>query len=212
MINNQQQIIANIQSIEFAKYQNIDLDHLTMYTIGILDELNVDLSYENVVVAAFKLFPQKFSLNGFEDYPDSDRTRNSLNRCTMNKKWLGGKALHGFEIIEKSKYIISDSKKKILGISINKQNIKSKTRRKELILSEIKKTSAFQKYINSDIDEINESDICYLLQGTLDTKKSILLDNFILLKLYAKELKSREILGFIKILEENFKYFFATSS
>ncbi len=209
MINNQQQIIANIQSIEFAKYQNIDLDHLTMYTIGILDELNVDLSYENVVVAAFKLFPQKFSLNGFEDYPDSDRTRNSLNRCTMNKKWLGGKALHGFEIIEKSKYIISDSKKKILGISINKQNIKSKTRRKELILSEIKKTSAFQKYINSDIDEINESDICYLLQGTLDTKKSILLDNFILLKLYAKELKSREILGFIKILEENFKYFFA---
>ncbi|TSA24003.1 hypothetical protein D4R71_07675 [bacterium] len=208
MINNQQQIIANIQSIEFAKYQNIDLDHLTMYTIGILDELNVDLSYENVVVAAFKLFPQKFSLNGFEDYPDSDRTRNSLNRCTMNKKWLGGKALHGFEIIEKSKYIISESKKKILGISINKQNIKSKTRRKELILSEIKKTSAFQKYINSDIDDINESDICYLLQGTLDTKKSILLDNFILLKLYAKELKNREILGFIKILEENLKYFF----
>lgn len=65
--------IDNLESFEEAKYENIDLDHLMMYAIGRLAKISVDLSFENAVVASFKLFPKKFSLLGFPNYPDQPR-------------------------------------------------------------------------------------------------------------------------------------------
>lgn len=58
--------IKELTSFEELKYKNIDLDHLIMYAIDQIEKKGVDLSYENIVVAAFKLFPNKFSLQGFK--------------------------------------------------------------------------------------------------------------------------------------------------
>ena len=62
--------IEKLQKIDETKYKNIGLDHLVMYAIGELDKMKADLSFENAVVASFKLFPKKFSLPGFPEYPD----------------------------------------------------------------------------------------------------------------------------------------------
>lgn len=196
--------VETLKSIEYDKYLNVDLDHLIMFTIGKLNEMNVDLSYENSVVAAFKLFPKKFSLSGYDQYPDSNRIRNCLNRCTMNRKWLGGKALHGFVIIEKSIIIIQEAEKRIFGKTIKKKTTTSKTRRKELIISEIEKSTAYSKYNKIGINSINEADFCFLLQGTLDTSHDILFDNLKILKLYSKELNRIKIYNFLVELEKMF--------
>jgi hypothetical protein len=199
--------VETLKSIEHDKYLNVDLDHLIMFTIGKLNEMNVDLSFENTVVAAYKLFPEKFSLNGYEKYPDSNRIRNSLNRCTMNRKWLGGKALHGFVITEKSRTIIQEAEKRIFGSTIKKKKATSQTRRKELIISEIEKSSTFHKYQNNGINKINEADFCFLLQGTLDTSRTILYNNLKILKLYSKELNRMEIYNFLYEMENKFSEF-----
>ena len=199
--------VETLKSIDNSKYNHVDLDHLIMYTIGKLHELKVDLSFENTVVAAYKLFPDKFSINGYEKYPDSNRIRNSLNRCTMNRKWLGGKALHGFVITEKSRTIILEAKKRIFGSTIKKKKATSQTRRKELIISEIEKSSTFHKYQNNGIDNINEADFCFLLQGTLDTSRIILYNNLKILKLYSKELNRMEIYNFLFEMENKFSEF-----
>ena len=199
--------VEKLNSIESKYYLNVDLDHLIMYVAGKLNSLNIDLSYENIVVAAFKMFPQKFSLNGYLKYPDSDRIRNCLNRCSMTRKWLGGKALHGFVITELSKMIIQESEKKMFGKTIVTKKTASQTRRKELILSDIEKSPTYVKYLQTGISSLTESDFCFILQGTLDTSSKILHDNLKILKLYSKELDRIQIYDFLDEMENKFKEF-----
>lgn len=200
--------INKLSAIDFKKYENIDLDHLVMYAISKLDEIGADLSYENTVVASFKLFPQKFSLLGYEEYPDSDRIRNCLNRCILkNRQWLGGKAQYGFFLTDRSKVIIERSQELLNEIVINKTGTKSLTRRKEMILSEIKNSVAFSEFNSGNEDRITEGEVCYLLQGTLDTPRSILKQNLSILKIYSQELNNEEVIKFLDLIQTKFHIF-----
>lgn len=201
--------VEKLKPFEEDKYKNIDLDHLIMYVIGKLNDIGVNLSYENAVVAAFKLFPKKFSLLGYNHYPDSDRVMNCLNRCILNnRRWLDGKVKHGFIITERSKIIIQTAEDMLEGKIIKENKTQSNTRRKEMLLDEIKKSPAFNKYIKGEKEKINKSDICYLLQGTLDSPISLLSNNLSVLKSYATELEQHENIAFLKFIEEKFNNIF----
>jgi hypothetical protein len=43
-------------------YDGVNLDWLVLLSVGAVEESGVDLSLEHIVMAAFKLFPSKFSL------------------------------------------------------------------------------------------------------------------------------------------------------
>ena len=79
---NERDKVSALQEYAAELYANVDLDHLAVFAVGRLYELGADLSFENAVVACFRLFPKKFALSGFPIYPDSDRIRNCLNLCT----------------------------------------------------------------------------------------------------------------------------------
>lgn len=205
--------IEKLQSFNEKKYENIDLDHLIMYVMGQLNELKVNLSYENAVVAAFKLFPRKFSLLGYPKYPDSDRVMNCLNRCVLeDREWLGGKIKHGFIITDRSDKIIQKAKEMLKSEIIKKTKAFSQTRRKELILAEVVNSSAYKKYLIGEKDFITKAEVCYLLQGTLDSPVNILRENYDLLKNYVNELERKDILEFLKYLEGKFKDFLISNA
>jgi hypothetical protein len=87
--------IEELKSFGEAKYENVDLDHLIMYVISQLEKIGADLSFENAAVAAFKLFPKKFSLPGYPEYPDGKRIHDCLFRCTFKtKQWLVSRTLN----------------------------------------------------------------------------------------------------------------------
>lgn len=52
-----------------STYGSIDLDRLVIYAIVKLEELGIELSLENIIVGTFKLFPNKFSLAGYPEFP-----------------------------------------------------------------------------------------------------------------------------------------------
>jgi len=56
---NDKEKIEKLTPFDETKYENIDLDHLIMYVMGQLEKIGVDLSFENAVVASFKLFQHK---------------------------------------------------------------------------------------------------------------------------------------------------------
>lgn len=154
--------LEKLKPLVFEKYENWDLDRLIMYTMGRLAKMKLDLSYENAVVAAFKLFPKKFSLPGFPNYPDSNRVMHCLSRCTLNnRKWLGGKLRQGFFLTERSEKIISEVEELLESKITKKAGSNSKTRRKETIISEVKKSKACIKYFSNEQDSITDAEVCF---------------------------------------------------
>ena len=58
-------------------------------------------------------------------------------------------------------------------------------------------------------DSISTADICYLLQGTLDTPRKALADNLTSLKAIAEELSRADLLEFLSWVQESSKGFLA---
>lgn len=206
---NDKEKIEKLTPFDETKYENIDLDHLIMYVMGQLEKIGVDLSFENAVVASFKLFPKKFSLLGFLSYPDSLRVYTCLWRCSTDKKkqWLGGKIRQGFSITERSRIFIRETENLLAGLSPKKTLATSQTRRKESLLAEVISSSAYLKYTKGEGESITEAEFCFLLQGTLDSSRESLKENFVSLRMFADELKRKDVMEFLNWLETRFKNF-----
>ncbi len=206
-MNNRQKIL-NLHPIDQKAYQHVSLDHLIMYVVSILDQKGIDLSFENIVVAAHRLFPMKFQLLGFPEFPDGKRVHDCLFRCTFKtKQWLGGKTRQGFIVTDRSRIFIDEAQSLLGSESGQKIKINSQTRRKEFVLAEVEKSSAFVKYRSNSKDSISEADFCFLLQGTLDSPKKILKSNLQTLKDFTIDLQNKEVQCFLIWIENKFQYF-----
>lgn len=201
--------IEKLKAFDVSKYENVDLDHLVMYTMSQLEKIGADLSFENAVVATFKLFPKKFSLLGFSSYPDSLRVYTCLWRCSTDKKkqWLGGKIRQGFVITNRSRRFIKEAEDRLKGLYPEDMKAPSQTRRKESLLAEVTSSSAYSKYIKGQRDSISAAEFCFLLQGTLDSTREILKGNLTSLKQFAEELDRKDIFEFLGWLEQHFTKF-----
>lgn len=198
--------IEKLKPLDFGRYENVDLDRLFMYTMGQLQQIGVDLSFYNAVVAAFKLFPKKFSIPGFPSYPDAKRGYDCLFRCTFKtKRWLEGRIRQGFTLTDRSRMIIREAERRLSGESPKRLKAASQTRRKERVLSEAELSPAYSKYTNGQAASITEGDFCYLLQGTLDTSPRILRENLASLKNHAEELSKNDMVKFLKWAEKRFR-------
>jgi len=203
--------IEKLRPVDVAKYQHVDLNHLVMYAVSQLETIGADLSFENVVVASFKLFPTKFSLLGFPPYPDAKRVHDCLFRCTFKtNQWLGGKTSQGFILTDRSRRFIEVAEDLLYGLKSKKKRVTSKTRRKEFLLEEVLSSPAYLKYANGQGDGITEGDFCFLLQGTLDSSRETLSKNLAVLKSFAGELQHEEILKFLDRLEDRFTNFLSS--
>jgi len=199
--------IEKLSTFDPNKYENVSLDHLIMYAVSQLEKIGADLSFENAVVAAFRLFPKKFSLLGFPSYPDSLRVYTCLWRCSTDekKRWLGGKIRQGFTITDRSRKFIKEAEELLEGLLPESTKTTSQTRRKEVILAEVVSSPAYLKYKKGETGSISEADLCYLLQGTLDSSKQMLRENLITLKMFAEELERDDIVKFLAWAEQRFE-------
>jgi len=200
--------ILELKAMSFDKYKDVDLDHLVMYSIGHLEKIGAGLFLENVVIASFKLFPKKFSLIGFPDYPDANRVVKCLWRfTTKTRPWLSGKVKQGYVITERGRMCIQEAENILKGQSQKVKRAASQTRREEKLLKEVMSSPAYLKYVEKENDSISEGDLCYLLQGTLDSDRQMLKENLFQLRDYASELKRQDLLEFFNWLERHFRTF-----
>jgi len=202
--------LTKIQPLPEEKYAPIDLDHLLMYAVGHLKEIGADLSFENIIVAAYRLFPRKFSLVGYPEYPDAKRAHKCLRRCTYKtRRWLGGKERQGFTLTDKSGAIIQKARSMLALAARRGAGPISRTRRKERILTELESSIGYLKAIRGKADSVSEGEFCFMLQGTLDSSGETLRSNLDALKRYAGEQGRGDIQKVLTRLENRFAPFLA---
>jgi hypothetical protein len=165
-------IIRKITAFE-GDYISLDKDRLVLFAVGFLESKKIEPTFDKIVITTFKLFPKKFSLIGFPEYPDGRTIYYCVfNHCTLTKKWLLGNMQSGFKITERGRYFLDETKKMLEGrIKINR-TYKTVPRRKEAtFITELKKTNAFKKYMGDIKEEITKFEIYEALKAPLNAKE-----------------------------------------
>ena len=167
---NDEEVIRRITEYE-GDYVPLDKDRLILFTVGFLAEKRIEPTFDKIVVAAFKLFPKKFSLIGFPEYPDGRTIYYCVyNHCTLTKKWLSGNIQSGFKISDRGRYFLEETKKMLEGkIKVTKKYSVVAKRKELTFLNLLKKTEAYKKFVSGKQDKITHVEILEALKTQFDS-------------------------------------------
>jgi len=159
---------------EYTKdYIPLNKDRLVLFAVDFLESNKIEPTFDKIVATAFRLFPKKFSLIGFPEYPDGRTIYYCVyNHCTLDNKWLVGNVQSGFKVTEKGKYFLDETKKILQGkIKISRTHKTIPKRKEATFIAELRRTIAFREYINDSTEKISKSDIFEALKAPMDSKE-----------------------------------------
>jgi hypothetical protein len=163
----------------YETYESIDNNRLAVYSISFLSENNVPVTQEAVTVALYLMFPQKFSLVGFSEYPDAERVNRTLLQLGPKyRNWAVGNKHVGYSINETGRLVTEQTKKLLMnpGIAKTKKTTPSQARTLDpnLEVKEIEETSLFKAYKSGQTENLDEFAIWELMRSFPNTPKSAL--------------------------------------
>lgn len=189
---------------EYANdYISLNKDRLTLFTVNFLESKKIEPTFDKIVAAAFRLFPKKFALIGFPEYPDGRTIYYCVyNHCTLNNKWLFGNVQSAFKVTEKGKYFVDETKKMLEGkIKLGKKHRTIPRRKEATFLAELKKTNAFMRYKQFPNEKMSKTDIFDALKAPTDAKELAQshLEKYFE---YAKRIGDFEVINFLEFLRK----------
>src|SRR5437667_846588 len=101
--------LVKIAAKDKALYRDESLAALTVYSLFWLHQWQLRRTIEAVSVLNWRLFPDKFGMVGWPEYPDAFRTNRSLLQGQPKyRNWLTGAASTGFSLNERGLEVARD--------------------------------------------------------------------------------------------------------
>ncbi|MDD5566583.1 MAG: hypothetical protein PHH01_00070 [Patescibacteria group bacterium] len=206
--------VLYISSITEEYYKNFDLDRLAAYALFLLEKNKVPLYFDYITVALFRLFPKKFAMANFEQYPDTNRISKSLRRLAdhIRKNWANGNIENGFSLTEAGREIalrveesLLNPKKQIKQIAPIVTRTRGRSPKDDV--NDVIKSDLYQRWIKHDKSMTNY-EVLSFLRAVPYTPKPLLLKNLENLKLSASSTKNKSAVNFLEWLENNFHQLF----
>jgi len=149
-----------------GNYVDLDKDRLVLYAVDFLESKKIEPTFDKVVVTVFKLFPKKFALIGFSEYPDGRTIYYCVfNHCTITRKWLSGNVQSGFKITDRGKYFLEETRKILEGkIRLTKKYATAPKRKEVTFLNLLKKTVAYRKFSEGQQEDIADFEVLEALK------------------------------------------------
>ena len=107
---------ANNPNFNPEKYTTIASNHLVVYSIYSLYKDGDEISAEDIISACFMLFPKKFSLRTYPQWPDSALIGRRLHDCEKSG-WLTVRIETGFKLTAKG-IRLAEKVAKELGVTL----------------------------------------------------------------------------------------------
>lgn len=166
--------VESFEQFPDSAYERAALAPLATYAVKRLIDLHIPTTFENIVVVLFKMFPRKFGLIGFEQYPDAACVgRTLLQLGPKYRNWARGSVQKGFVLTESGLARAAEVSKDLVSADTPSGVVRSK---KQVLLRTMD--------LGKDIRGIEESSLFRRWKsGTLNEGKSIEL--FDLLGAYA---------------------------
>lgn len=216
MSNDKEGIFEICKQFNPNQYENIDLNRLATYTIWLLKENNIVITFENIVVALFIMFPEKFSLVGYKEYPDSTRVNRALLQLRPKyRNWATGNVKKGFTLTETGRVIVGQTSQLLNNLQFqSKKPVLGQSRTRDIAseMEQIINSPVYQKYLSGKEEEISKIEIFEFLRAMPYTPLKVL-------RAYMKKLlnevrksghpKSDEIIDFLNWIQRRHQSVFA---
>lgn len=178
-----------LQPFTSENYVGESLDPLVAVAILKLWDEGVSTSMESIAVTAFKLFPDKFSMVQFPQYPDYMRVFTAV-RMHLKSYVEGNMKKNSFILNGKGRIFAEKSLERIESGNNSSQKKPDFKRKKNtrLILS-VTKTDGFKKFKEKNLDNLNKFDICETLHCTTEASNEHLRSNLATLEKMASEIE-----------------------
>ena len=197
----------------FEKYEKIDLNSLAAYTIQFLQDNNIFLNFENTAVALFLMFPKKFCMVEYEEYPDTNRINRTVN-LQLRPRYQNlayGDPKKGYSLTEKGR-TIANFVKEVLnspesGLNFKKSNIEDDTsKRTRTPKIEIEKivisSDLFKKYKIDKNALVEKIEIYDFFQSSPYTPPKMFKEKLKFLKNLAISEENNEVVEFLDWVEK----------
>jgi len=200
-------------------YAKINLNDLVVYTVYSLHKPETEVAAEDIVRACFLLFPERFALRKYPQWPDSAVVSRRWSDC-KSKGYLKGDTVRGFmltargvkraekleQALGKAKGVVPPAPKpRVQKIAVPVQTIhpELKARAKKYI-SSIESSDAYKHYKKKL--PLNEYDFRSLLLTTMESPPATLSRNLAQFKDYVNIHGRTDLLSFLEFTEEKFSY------
>ncbi len=185
-------------------YLPVDKDRLILYVIHYLESRKIEATFDKITITAFKLFPKKFSLVGFPEYPDAKTVNDCVFlHCVKTKNWVSGNAQTGYKITERGGYFLDEANKMLEGkIKITKKYGTVPRRKEFTFISLLKGTIAFKKYFQGKKDEIKNSEILEALRLPSSGSKEIAEKHLKKYREYANRIDDSSAVEFLEYIRK----------
>lgn len=210
-------LIHNAKTFSENIQKKLGRDRAVSYTVYFLINNHVEATFQRICVAVYKLFPESFSLSEFPEYLDSRTVRNCLWHCTHKSKgWLTGSDKTHYSITEKGKEEIlvfetlknSNNPEELpIKFKLRKKDLVTKPKDKEInYLSEIKNSTAFIKFVSSNLNEISLLEIKKSLGGDRYSSLSYFEDKIKFILDISQSYNEKMVIKYLAWIKENWRF------
>ena len=160
--------LVRVGNKEASAYDSESLASLTIYSLYWLHKWELRRSIEAVAVLNWRLFPAKFCMVGFQQFPDAFRTNRSLLQGQPKyRNWLTGSAKSGFNLNQRGIQIAETLTKRLGPPSLDDgtmlgseeptgaQTVEKTARTIEpaRVISEIRSSTLYEKWLSQTLGE-----------------------------------------------------------
>ena len=173
--------LSRIPIYAYEHYSKIGLNGLLAYVVFSLESANQAATFENITVAAHQMFPGKFSLVGYAQFPDA--TRIQLVILHLGPKyvgWLVGKKKTGYYLnargreaaISVSRQLGVPQSDDLATARFNQDNVENRTA-VETRIARLCNSTSFNKYVTGDGDQIDDVSLAWDALGLFITADNL---------------------------------------
>jgi hypothetical protein len=212
-VNGPSAAVEALEAADVEKYRDLSKDSLLCFAVAELREKSVPLTFENVAVAAFKLFPEHFSLIGYLNYPDASRVnRTLLHARPKYRDLIIGNAKSGYALTSKGESV---ARQVALDLQSTSRTTKARviapgkrTYTGHAVVEQIEQSSLYNHWHDDQAESIGDYEVWDFLEAMPYTDKTMLRS---ILKNYkeAAELSGRQdVIEFLAWVSKQYRYVF----
>jgi hypothetical protein len=158
--------LKTAKQIELESLKHLSTERLIIWIVGKAKEKNLKLAAEDIIIECWLINPEKHSLRGYNQFPDSNSVMKRIGEMKGKKGLLAGSEMSGYYLTEISQMIFADLKelvnqKKIKEITSHNKADRTISSINEAPYKRLIRTPAYLKFKSGKLNEIVETDFLY---------------------------------------------------
>jgi hypothetical protein len=192
-------------------YRKVNLDQLVVFALHSLLKRGLEATFENVVAEAYSLFPERFALRRFPEWPDSAVVNKSWLRCRSDEHYIVGSTRDGFRLTPKGAEV-AERMAKLMQVGRppprRRQAELSETRTQEgRLVRSLQQSEAFRTYeATKELSHMSDYDFCETLMCTTESSPSLVRANLEQFRDACQIYGRDELVRFLHACEQRFAH------